>query len=213
MRMQKSAFIPLLAFSLLCWYGISCQQRYRQSRLIPDEWHVATYHSTANLDNDVCVVNHWNLLSSKTIGMDQMTHQMHCPVINRTPLGDHSDAAKKVSDIYSLHRVADPYGNIGSWFAAALADGQSDMVLYPSKADAIAYQHHNENYYTYIQIVPAMMTPCEAEVMLKVARMAYDKGWRITDGASKYDLIKRLGWEDQNALSRGIPTNVTYGRN
>jgi hypothetical protein len=112
-----------------------------------------------------------------------------------------------------MHRVADPYGNIGYWFASTLADGTSDNTLYLSRRDAIAHQHHNENYYTFIQIVPTTMTPCESEVMLKVARMAYDKGWRISDGMSRHDLIKRLGWEDQLALSNGIATNVVLGRN
>lgn len=135
-------------------------------------------------------------------------HQQHCPIINRTGFGDHSDAAKRVSDVYNMHRIADPYGCVGSWIACALADGTSDNVLYDSKRDAIAHQHHNENYFTFIQIVPSTMTPCEAEVMLKVARMAYESGMRITDGLSKYDLIKRLGWEDQLALSNGVAQNL-----
>lgn len=142
-----------------------------------------------------------------------MPHQPRCPLINRNGFGDHSDAAKRVSDIYLMHRVADPYGNIGKWMACALADGSSDNVLYDSKQDAIRHQHHNENWYTFIQIVPSTMTPCEAEVMLKVARMAYDAGGRISDGFSRHDLIKRLGWEDQLAASNGIATNVVIGRN
>ena len=144
--------------------------------------------------------------------MNRTQHQPRCPIENWTALGDHSDAAKRIADIYSLHRLADPYGNIGFWIACALADGQSDMVLYETKSDAIRHQHHNENWYTFIQIVPSTMTPCEAEVMLKVARMAYDRGWRITDGLSRRDLIKRLGWEDQIALSKGTVQNVEFGR-
>jgi hypothetical protein len=140
-------------------------------------------------------------------------HQMRCPRENRTPLGDHSYAAKKIADTFNLHRMADPYGNVGYWFAASLADGQTDMVLYESKQDAVRHQHHNENFYTFIQIVPTTMTPCEAEVMLKVARMIYAKGGRITDGYSRHDLIKRLGWEDQIAMSHGVASNVQFGRN
>lgn len=144
--------------------------------------------------------------------MSYFQHQPRCPIENWTALGDHSDAAKRVSDIYSLHRIADPYGNIGFWIACALADGSSDMVLYETKQKAIRHQHHNENFYTYIQIVPSNMTACEAEVMLKIARMLYDKGWRVTDGLSRHDLIKRLGWEDQNAQSKGIVQNLRIGR-
>jgi hypothetical protein len=144
--------------------------------------------------------------------MNRTQHNPRCPIENWTPLGDHSDAAKRVADIYNMHRVADPYGCIGSWIACALADGSSDNVLYDTKRAAINHQHHNENYYTFIQLVPSTMSPCEAEVMLKTARMLYDKGWRVTDGMSKYDLIKRLGWEDQMALSKGRVTNVQHGR-
>jgi len=145
--------------------------------------------------------------------MNYFQHNPRCPIQNRTPLGDHSDAAKRISDVYCLHRVADPYGNIGYWIACALADGQSDMVLYENKRAAIRHQHHNENYYTFIQIVPSTMTACEAEVMLKTARMIYDAGGRMSDGFSRHDVIKRLGWEDQIAQSKGIVTNIAYGRN
>jgi hypothetical protein len=137
-----------------------------------------------------------------------MEHERGCPIENRTSLNLHSDAANRIADEYALHRLADPYGNIGYWFACALRDGTSDHVLYESKADAITHQHHNENYYTFCQIVPSGMSVCAAEVMLKVARMAYAKGMRISDGLSRHDLIRRLGWEDQNSLSRGIVTNV-----
>lgn len=142
-----------------------------------------------------------------------MQHNRQCPIINRTAFNDHSDAAKRISDIYNMHRVADPYGNVGFWIACALADGTSDNELYESRRDAITHQHHNENYYTFIQIVPSTMTPCEAEVMLKVARMMYKNGARITDGLSRHDLIKRLGWEDQLALSNGVAQNLRFGRN
>lgn len=134
-------------------------------------------------------------------------HQRHCP-----HPGMHTDAAKRIADQYTLHRLADLYGHIGKWMACRLDDGTSDGILYESKPQAILYQHHNENWYTFIQIVPAQMTPCEAEVMLKTARMIYGAGGRISDGYSRHDLIKRLGWEDQIALSRGIATNIQLGR-
>lgn len=142
-----------------------------------------------------------------------MIHNRNCPRENRTSLNLHSDAAKKIADTFNLHRVADPYGNVGCWFAAALQDGSTDGNLYDSKQDAIRHQKNKENYYTFIQIVPATMTECEAEIMLKVARMIYDKGGRISDGFTRHELIKRLGWEDQVALSRGHVTNIQYGRN
>lgn len=142
-----------------------------------------------------------------------MNHNFRCPIANRTPFGDHSDASKRIADTYCLHRLADPYGCIGSWIACSLEDGSSDNVLYDSKPDAIKHQHHNENWFTFIQIVPAMMTPCEAEVMLRTARMIYAADGRMSDGFSKHDLIKRLGWEDQMAQSKGVVQNIRIGRN
>jgi hypothetical protein len=139
--------------------------------------------------------------------MMYVNHSNGCPVRHK-----HSDAAKRIADVYTMHRLADPYGNIGYWIACALLDGKSDNALYETKQDAIRHQHHKDNWYTFIQIVPSQMTPCEAEVMLKVARMAYDNGARMTDGMSRNDLIRRLGWEDQIALSRGRVQNIVIGR-
>lgn len=136
-----------------------------------------------------------------------MPHQPGCPVT-----GEHSDAAKKVADTYNLHRMAQGYDAIGCWFAYALEDGSTDGMLYESKQHAIKYQKNNENFYTYIQIVPASMTICDADVMLRVARMAYSNGMRLTDGDSRRELIKRLTREDQVAMSRGIITNPKIGR-
>jgi hypothetical protein len=120
----------------------------------------------------------------------------------------HSDAAKRVYDTYHLHRTADLYGSLGKWFASALADGTSDNVLYDSKSEAIRHQHHNENYYTYIQVTQANMTVCSAEVMLKIARTLYNKGWRMTDpGTARRDPIKRMSTEDMLDLMRGQAGN------
>lgn len=135
-------------------------------------------------------------------------HQTHCPIENRTQWGGHSDAAMRVADIYRMHRLADFYGNMRKWMACRIDDGTSDNVLYDSKQDAIRHQHHNENYFTFIQMVPSEMTPCESEVMLKVARMHYDKGHRNSNGIGNREIIKRLSWEDQIAMSKGIVTNV-----
>ena len=136
-----------------------------------------------------------------------MLHQRGCPIS-----GEHSDAAKKVMDTYNLHRTAQGYDAIGCWFASALEDGTTDGSLYESKKSAIKHQKNNENYYTYIQIVPASMSVCDAEVMLRVARMAYSKGMRLSDGDSRMELIRRLTREDQVAMSRGIVTNPKIGR-
>jgi hypothetical protein len=135
-------------------------------------------------------------------------HQKGCP-----RLGNHSDTAKRIADTYNLHRVAKGYDAIGCWIVCALQDGSSDQTLYDSKQDAIKHQHNNENYYVFIQIVPASMTICDAEIMLKVARQMYSKGWRLSDGDSRRELIRRLSREDQVAISNGVVTNLRIGRN
>jgi hypothetical protein len=124
----------------------------------------------------------------------------------------HSDGAKRIYDTYHLHRTADLYGAVGQWFAASLNDGTTDGHTYPNRKEAIRHQHHNEQYYTYIQITPANMTVCSAEVMLTVARRLYSKGFRITDpDDARREPIKRTNAEDQMAFAyRGVVTNVDF---
>jgi hypothetical protein len=134
-------------------------------------------------------------------------HDRQCPYRGR----EHSDAAKRVYDTYHLHRTADYFMSLGKWIAVALQDGTSDGVLYDSKQDAILHQHHNEQWYAYIQITPANMTVCSAEIFLGVTRRLYDKGFRLTDPASRgggREIIKRASYEDQVAILRMKPTNV-----
>lgn len=137
-----------------------------------------------------------------------VVHDRGCPLKGM----GHSEAAKRVYDTYHLHRTADIHNAVGNWFAAALADGTSDGHLYPSKSSAILHQHHNEMYYTYIQITPANMSVCAAEAMLTVARKLYDKGFRITDPEDmRREPIKRVSVEDQNAFAyRGLATNLKW---
>jgi hypothetical protein len=139
---------------------------------------------------------------------ERLIHQIRCPIENRTQWGGHSDAAMRIADTYRLHRLADLYGSMGKVIACRLDTGESDNVLYDSRPSAISHQKNSENYFTFIQITPADMTPCEAEIMIKVARMSYDKGARNTDGFGNREIIKRLSWEDEIAQSKGIVTNV-----
>ena len=134
----------------------------------------------------------------------------HEPWCRMKMLG-HTDAAKRTADNFNLHRVADPYGSIGKWIAVALNDGDSDRVLYDCKLDAVRHQHHNEQWYTYLKIIPSSMNLCEAEVMLATARNLYDKGMRMTDPDHKHggpDIIKRLTVEDFLAQGRGVMQNL-----
>lgn len=144
------------------------------------------------------------------------SHGMGCRYILR----DHTDAAKKVRDTYSLHRTVDPYGVLGKWFAVALSSGESDGTLYDSRSDCVGHQHHNEMFYAYIQIVPSTMTVCDAETFLAVHRKLYDAGIRLTDPDSRgggREVIKRASREDELALVKSIimggakAPNLDYG--
>jgi len=134
-----------------------------------------------------------------------MQHESWCKIAT------HSDAAKRLSDTYNLHRIALGIDANGKWFAVSLAEGRGDDVLYDSKLDCVNHQKHNERYYTFIKIVPSNMKSCEAEVMLSTARRLYDKGMRMTDPDHKHggpDVIKRLMVEDQLNMMRGIVSNL-----
>lgn len=149
-----------------------------------------------------------------------MPHSIQCQKYGWQ--GEHSDAAKRLKDEYALHRLADPIGHIGRWFAVALQDGTSDHVLYDTRRDAVIHQHHNEMYYAYIQIVPSTMTMCDTEAFLAGVRKMYDKGIRLTDPdhrAGGREVITRATLEDQRSLMRTItrgtrPSNLIIpGRN
>lgn len=138
-------------------------------------------------------------------------HALQC---DRKLIG-HSDAAKRISDTYNLHRMAGGYDVIGKWFAAALHDGRTDDVLYNTKREAVRHQHHNEQWYTFICIRPNSMSVCDAEVMLTISRRYYDAGLRLPDPEDTHggrELIRRLTVEDQRNLAGGRATNLKFPR-
>lgn len=127
-----------------------------------------------------------------------------------------SDAAKRASDEYNLHRVADPFGNIGKWIAVRLSDGTSDHVLYDSKTSAVRGQHHNENFYAYVQIGPWPFSPNDAETYLRKNREMYDAGFRLADRNAEnggLDAIPRITEVDERnrfaaLFGKGKPSNI-----
>lgn len=140
-------------------------------------------------------------------GQHKMEHQSYCMM----QMMGHSDAAKRLSDTYNLHRIGAGWDAVGKWFAAKLEDGRSDDTLYDSRSDCVLHQHHDEMFYTYIKIVPSSMNVCDAEIMLRTARTLHEKGIRIADPDHKnggMDVIKRSSAEDQFAQLRGVNTNL-----
>jgi hypothetical protein len=114
----------------------------------------------------------------------------------RPAVGGHSDAAKRMSDHYNLHKTC---GAItGHWLAFALADGAHDGTVYESKLEAVVHQHHGEWWCAFIRIGPSAMSVCEAESQLVWQRQqAKLKLPDRDDSRGGLDVIRRLTVEDQ----------------
>jgi hypothetical protein len=99
-----------------------------------------------------------------------------------------------------------------------LSDGTTDNVLYDSKSAAVDHQHHDEDFYAFVQIGPWQFTPEMAETYLTVQRRMYDAGLRLADRGSRsggMDMISRVSNEDQIAQIRSLfrgtpPRNISY---
>ena len=130
-------------------------------------------------------------------------HSEGCPAAGQL----HSDAAKRLSDTYRLHRLAAGYDAIGQWFAVRLADGSSDGVLYETKRDAVRHQHHDEQFYAFVSIGPWDTDVCEAEAFIEMNRSLYDAGLRLSDpdhARGGREVIQRATREDQASLIASI---------
>lgn len=93
----------------------------------------------------------------------------------------HEDAARRACENLNMHYQAIGWDAVGKFTAIALADGSSDHVLYDSKRDAVVHQHHNEQWFMFVKILPMAMTECEAQMLIDFHRKAYDAGFRLTD--------------------------------
>lgn len=136
-------------------------------------------------------------------------HDAGCSAANRAPGGGHSDAAKRISDTWNLHRVACGELSVGQWFAARLADGTTDDTLYASRRAAIVHQHHDEQFYAYFRIVPTYMSVCSAASVLRWHREAYDAGFRLPDPDDRRggpQMIRRLRAEDHDNQIAALKT-------
>lgn len=114
----------------------------------------------------------------------------------------HSDAAKRFSDLYNLHKAA---GTARGWIAVALADGASDGTVYETRAEAVFWQHHNERWFFFCTLQQPSMTVCQAESLLRYKRVmaemeAADRDAR--DGGP--EVIPRVSAEDMEAQIRAV---------
>jgi len=119
----------------------------------------------------------------------------------------HSDAARRISDTYNLHKTAGT--PVGHWMSFSLADGRSDNTAYPDKASAVRHAHHNEYRMGFIQLQPCSMSICEAESVLRWQRQAAElRTADRDDRRGGLDVIPRLRQEDH---ARQMAALAGYG--
>lgn len=128
------------------------------------------------------------------------SHDRGCPYVGK----GHTDAARRISDTFTLHKIAGGYEAIGKWFVVSLQDGTTDNVLYDSRRDAMRHQMFPEHH-GYYTVTPGQMSVCAAEALLRIARRLYEKGIRMIDPDEMggREPIKRSTWEDMNEALKG----------
>lgn len=123
----------------------------------------------------------------------------------RNPGAGHSDAAKRFSDWYNLHKAAGSRG----WIAVALADGGSDGVVYDTRHAAVAHMFPRERWYFYCSLAAPSMTVCAADSVLRYKRVMNELEGPHTDRDAPHgglEVIPRLAIEDQEAQIRAVRT-------
>lgn len=120
--------------------------------------------------------------------------------------GGHTDAAKRFSDWYNLHKAA---GMTRGWIAVALADGASDGEVYETRQEAVAFHWPNERWFFYAALEAPSMSVCAAESVLRYKRIMNEMEAAHTDRDAPdggLEVIPRLAVEDQEAQIEAVRT-------
>lgn len=130
--------------------------------------------------------------------------------MNRCPHAfGHTDAAMRCADNANMHYQAIGWDAVGKWVAISIQDGSSDHVLYGKRRDAVRHQHHNEQWYAFVKLIPMAMGYCEAQTYLDFCRKAYDAGFRMTDpdapGGGRTPIVR--GRPVETILRQAYPHN------
>lgn len=124
-----------------------------------------------------------------------VVHDIGCRYV-RPRDGGHSDAAKRLSDTYNLHKAAG--APLGWIFSVSLADGSGGDELFPAKAAAVSYFWPYEDWRCYLKLGPASMSVCEAESVMEWQRQVSQlRTHDRDDSRGGLDVIPRLNQEDQ----------------
>lgn len=100
----------------------------------------------------------------------------------------YGEAAVRCSDVVNMATIN---GYAGFWLAIRLSDGGSDEIAYAKKSEAIKHQLH-EQQCAYVRIPPDGMSPKHAESFLRINRILYDAGMRVSDPDDRRGAIHPL---------------------
>lgn len=122
--------------------------------------------------------------------------------------GGHSDAAKRLSDAYNLHKMC---GQLGGWIAIRLADGSTDSEVYPTRESAVSHQGHNEARSGYMELRAPWMSVCEAAAYLRFLRQAAAAAKPDRDQrGGGLTVIPRLSLEHLEGQIRALETGAGF---
>lgn len=118
--------------------------------------------------------------------------------------GGHSDAARRFSDTYQLHRAA---GTAQGWIAVSYSDGRGGLTVYDTRAAAVAHCWPFEDRFFYCSLTQPSMSVCAAESVLRFRReMAAMERPDRDMRAGGPEVIPRLAAEDQEAQIAAVRT-------
>jgi hypothetical protein len=118
----------------------------------------------------------------------------------------HSDAAKRFSDAYNLHKAA---GQVRGWIAVRYGDGSSNGTVYDSREDAVRDCFPWEDDFFYATLTQPPMSVCAAESLLRYKRIMSEMDRAHTDRDAPHgglEVIPRLTDEDAEAQIEAVRT-------
>ena len=93
------------------------------------------------------------------------------------------DSGKRMAERINLMLISQPWDVIcNSWMAFRLEDGNTDGVLYDTRADAITHQF-DERWCCYFSMRNALggVDPLDCQLFINLHRQVYDAGGRLQD--------------------------------
>ena len=123
----------------------------------------------------------------------------HANILSGEVRPGHSDAAKRFSDAFNLHKAAGARG----WIAVRYRDGSSSGDVYDSREDAVrdSWPWDDDFFYATLAGGPSM-TVCAAESLLRYRRVMSEMDRAHTDRDAPHgglEVIQRLTAEDNEA--------------